>query len=182
MRFRITTTIAPVIDAGWLFLLAGIALIGSTILIPAADDLAKARWERERAKVWEARRQERIENYKSYLNALERAEPQLVQSLAASELNLIPEGKEILDGMSPIQADSTTIFAALEPKDIKWADRPLPESLLYSWTTDDRKRLWLIVGGAVCCLIGLLPSGPERRQDDAARNNVQEEEGEDGDQ
>lgn len=175
MQFRITTPVAPVIDPGWLFLLAGIVLIGSTILIPAADDLAKAQWERERAEVWEARRQERIENYKTYLGALERAEPQLVQSLASSELNLLPEGKEPLPDMPDSGADSATIFGALEPKDIVWAERPLPESLLYAWTTDDKKRLWLIVAGAVCCLVGLLPSGPERREDEA---RAEEREGE----
>ncbi|MBX3318102.1 MAG: hypothetical protein KF902_14695 [Phycisphaeraceae bacterium] len=168
MRFRITTTVAPILDPGWLFLLAGVTIIGATMLIPAADDLAEARWQRERALTQERRRQERLENYQRYLDALERGNPRLALSLAASELNMIPVDRDPLPGMPRGMADSATIFNALEPPPIIWAERPLPDSILYRWTTNDAKRLWLIAGGALACFCGLLPASRPRRELDAS--------------
>lgn len=173
MRFRITTTVAPIVDPGWLFLLAGIAVLAATILIPATDDLAQARWERERALAQEQRRRDRIANYTRYLDALERADRQLVLSLASSELNLIPKDRDPLPGMPRGQADSATIFASLEPPPLRWADRPVPDSLLYRWTTDDRRRLWLIAGGALSCLMGLLPPTRSHAPGHAERSQPQ---------
>lgn len=167
MRFRITTSTAPILDPGWLFLAAGVIIMGATIVIPAQDNLAEARWQRERALTQERRRQERIENYERYLKALDAGDEQLALSLAATELNLIPEDREPLPGMPRGQADSATIFSALEPPPIHWNERPVPDSILYRWTTDDRRRLWLIAGGALACLLGLLP--PARPRDRSER-------------
>lgn len=157
MRFRITTTIAPILDPGWLFLLAGVTIIGATVLIPAADELAEARWQRERSLTQERRRDERLQNYQQYLDALESNNQLLALSLAASELNLIPTDRDPLPGLSRGMPDSATIFNALEPTPIVWTERPLPDSILYRWSTDDAKRLWLIAGGALACFFGLLP-------------------------
>jgi len=165
VRFRITTSTAPILDPGWLFLAAGVIIMGATIVIPAQDNLAEARWQRERALAQERRRQERIENYERYLKALDAGDEQLVLSLAATELNLIPADREPLPGMPRPQPDSATIFSALEPPVIHWNERPRPDSILYRWTTDDRKRLWLIAGGALACLLGLLPPARPRQED-----------------
>lgn len=164
MRFRITTTIAPILDPGWLFLIAGVVIMGATIVIPATDSLAEARWQRERALTQERRRHERIENYERYLHALDAGDEQLALSLAASELNLIPEDREPLPGLPRGEPDSATIFSALEPTAIRWNERPVPDSILYRWTTDDRRRLWLIAGGALACLLGLLPPARPRER------------------
>jgi hypothetical protein len=157
VRFRITTTIAPILDPGWLFLLAGVTIIGATVLIPAVDDLAEARWQRERALTQERRREDRLQNYQRYLDALQSGNQQLALSLAASELNLIPADRDPLPGLSRGVSDSATIFNALEPAPIIWAERPRPDSILFRWTTDDAKRMWLIAGGAIACFCGLLP-------------------------
>lgn len=164
MRFRITTTIAPILDPGWLFVLAGVTIIGATVLIPAVDDLAEARWQRERALTQERRREERLQNYQRYLDALQSGNQQLALSLAASELNLIPADRDPLPGLSRGLSDSATIFNALEPAPIIWAERPRPDSILYRWTTDDAKRMWLIAGGAIACFCGLLPPSRPRHE------------------
>ncbi len=170
MRFRITTTIAPILDPGWLFLLAGVTIIGATVLIPATDELAEARWQRERSLTQERRREQRLQSYQQYLDALDSNNQLLALSLAASELNLIPTDRDPLPGLSRGIPDSATIFNALEPTPIVWTERPLPDSILYRWTTDDAKRLWLIAGGALACFFGLLPPSRSRQEVGQALN------------
>lgn len=150
-------------DPGWLFLIAGIAVLGTTILIPAFDELNEVRWQRDRALAIEQNRLERLERYHSYLDALKRQEPSLVLSLAASQLNQIPEGRQlILEPPDPASA-SASVFGPLEPGQVEFPPRVRAGSLLERMTTDDHKRPWLIAAGVLCLLFGLLPKagGPE---------------------
>jgi len=145
------------IDPGWLFLLSGLALLGATVLIPAAEDLDKARWQRDRALLVEAHRLERLTRYDEYLAALDTREPALVLSLAASQLNQIPADRAPIPGRALSAGSSASVFPGLEPAPLKLPQRLRMGSLLERWTTDNRTRLWLIAGGAACVLIGLLP-------------------------
>lgn len=166
-----TTERRPSVDAGWLFLIAGVAVIGAVVLIPAADDLAEAKWKRDRAALVEGHRQDRLDNYGEYLGAVERGEPSLVRSLAAVQLNQIPADRKPVAGLTddpasgrvgntPGTADAS-VFPALEPPDLKVQPRVRPDSALSKLIENERTRTWLIAGGAVCILIGLLP--PARR-------------------
>lgn len=145
------------IDPGWLFLIAGMAALGATILIPAADDLDEARWLRNRALAVEAHRQQRLSSYAEYLAALESRDPSLVLSLAASQLNEIPEGKAALPGFEQPMTSSASVFPALEPPALKLPARGTARSTLAKLAMGEKSRLWMIAGGAMCVLIGLLP-------------------------
>ena len=157
---------APIamLDPGWLYLLAGMALLAATILLPALDDLEDVRIERDRMTAIERHRAERIGRYRDYLDALEREEPALVMALAASQLNLIPQGRTIAlqtpDLLSAPQRAS--VFPALEPSPLVLPERRRAGSLLERLTGADSTRPWLIAGGAVCLLMGLLPRGDLR--------------------
>jgi len=154
---RSRTNAAAFLDAGWLFLLAGIAIIGATVLIPAADDLSYAQWLRDRALAVEQHRLDRLARYEEYLAAIEQRQPALIQSLAASQLNQIPANQAIIPG-ARVDADAdASVFPALEPPALRLPERQIVDSTLQRWTTDDRYRTWLIIGGAGCILIGLLP-------------------------
>jgi hypothetical protein len=152
------------LDPGWCYLLAGMALVAATILIPAMDDLEDVRIERDRLMAVERNRGERIGRYRDYLDALEREEPSLVMALAASQLNLIPQGRTIAlqtpDLLSAPQRAS--IFPALEPSPLVLPRRRSTGSLLEQLTGSDMTRPWLIAGGALCLLLGLLPRGDLR--------------------
>ena len=37
------------IDPGWLFILAGMGVLAAVVLIPASENLQRARWQRDRA-------------------------------------------------------------------------------------------------------------------------------------
>jgi hypothetical protein len=158
----VDTPRAPIsyLDPGWLYLLGGLGLLAATVLIPAMDDLAEARLQRERALAIERHQHTRVGHYQGYLGALEREEPSLVLALAASQLNQIPSNRSlVLEGPDTMSTSRATaaIFAALEPPALALPERTRPPSILQRWTTGDGSRTWLIAGGAVCLLLGLLP-------------------------
>jgi hypothetical protein len=148
------------LDPGWLYLLAGLALLAATVLIPAMDDLEDVRIERDRMMAIERHRGERITRYRDYLDALQRQEPSLVMALAASQLNLIPQGRTIALQTPDLLAApqrAGLIFASLEPPGLRLPERRSTGSLLERLSGSDFIRPWLIAGGALCLLLGLLP-------------------------
>ncbi|MBX9737384.1 MAG: hypothetical protein K2X32_10710, partial [Phycisphaerales bacterium] len=64
----------PLIDAGWLFLISGVALISFTVIIPAYNDLQDARFYRERMRLAEDHRELRLSRYQESQSALNRAD------------------------------------------------------------------------------------------------------------
>ena len=152
----------PLLDAGWLFLLAGLALLIATVLIPAQRDVAKARHSLTQAKAIEDNRLERMRRYQEYLDALKRGDEATVRALAAVQLNQAPEGTALLTQTGELGTRSASVFPSLEPPPVEarsWRENP---SLLEKWATDDRARLWLIAGGGFLVLIGLLPPARPR--------------------
>lgn len=148
------------IDPGWLFLLAGMGILAATVLIPAGEDLAAARFQRDRALVIEAHRMDRLARYEEYLAALDSHQPSLVLSLAASQLNQIPEGRAPIAGAKgALGANSdVSVFPSLEPPPLTLPTRHKTESTLERLATNDHTRLWLIAAGAASVLIGLFPA------------------------
>ncbi len=150
------------VDPGWLFLLAGLALLGATVLVPASSDVTAVRFQRERALAIENHRLKRLSRYEEYLAALDTREPSLVLSLAASQLNEIPEGHAPIPGQAGRGTMGATsdasVFPSLEPAPLRLPEMHTSESMLDRWTSSSSGRLWLIVGGAASVLIGLLPA------------------------
>jgi hypothetical protein len=156
---------APVemIDPGWLFLLAGLAIVACSVLIPAIDELGDVRFQRDRAMKLEAHRVVRLENHERYLAALEREEPALVTSLAATQLNQIPAGRGLVLEPATIFSDPAGSIAAsplagLEPPALVLPEREKTDSYLQRLTTSNTTRPWVMAGGILCVLIGLLPA------------------------
>ncbi|MFN0010556.1 MAG: hypothetical protein ACKVS8_02810 [Phycisphaerales bacterium] len=152
----------PMLDAGWLFLLAGLALLVATVLIPAQRDVAKARFSLEQARAVEDNRLERMRRYQEYLDALNRGDEATVRALAAVQLNQASEGTALLMNTGELGGRNASVFPSLEPPPIKAAQWREDQSVLERWATDDRSRLWLIAAGAMCVLIGILPPARPR--------------------
>ncbi|MFG0291646.1 MAG: hypothetical protein ACF8MJ_00665 [Phycisphaerales bacterium JB050] len=150
------------IDAGWLFLLSGLAVMCAAVLIPAHDDLALTQYERDRARAIETWHASRVENYAKYLDALREGDETLVMSLAAMQLNLIPANSTPLVTSVRPQGRSASVFPDLEPTFVQPKPPEFYDSTLRRWATDGRSRLWMIAGGAMLVLFGLLP--PSRSQ------------------
>lgn len=148
----------PLLDPGWLFLLAGLALLSATVLIPAQDDLEHARWLRARAAAVEQHRIDRITRYEEFLAALDEGKPSLILALAANQLNQVPADRAPIPGLTFNPTSSASPFPSLEPPPVRLPERTKPTSMLYRWSTSDSARVWLLVAGATCVLIGLLPA------------------------
>lgn len=145
------------VDAGWLFLIAGTALISATLLIAAADDLSAANFQRRRALAAEAVHQERLERHAAFLDAVSRGDESVVRTLAATQLRMTASGREPLSLAGPTRVDAS-VFPGLEPPPVEpIGTRARPNSLLGRWATGERSRLWLLAAGASMVFIGLLP-------------------------
>lgn len=151
----------PSIDAGWLLLLSGVALLAAALLIPAADELGEARWQRDRTIALERAHLERLDRHKTYLDALQSDDPALARALATSQLNLVPEDRAALDLINPAQANAD-VFGALEPEAPVLPTRSTLDSTLSRLALGPTSRLWLIAIGALLTLVGLLPPSAER--------------------
>lgn len=160
-------------DPGWLFLGAGLALLAATVLIPARDDLQQAELVLARASAERTHAAQRLSNYAEFLEALRREDEDLMLQLAAKHLNLAPRDRSTILGVgTPIGGDGIIdTYGALEPPPPPEFVRVTPDSMLYRWSTDDRSRLWLLAGGSLLTLIGLLPAS----SGGAARRRVTDE-------
>lgn len=167
MRHRSRPILLRCPDPGWLFLIAGLALIGSAVIIPASEALNEARYARDRALVTETHRVARLEKHRAYLSALDERQPALIAQLKAIQLNQYPEGMRPLGELDIDQGlASASVFGMLEPAVPEMPAQPshrTERSRLAELATGDPSRLWLIAGGGVCLLLGVLPPSRKRR-------------------
>ncbi|MFG0331606.1 MAG: hypothetical protein ACF8PN_17095 [Phycisphaerales bacterium] len=157
MRTRSRRTDRGRIDSGWLFLLAGAALLVAVTLIPPGDDLAVLRHRRDEMQVREQEFVARLEAYSTFLDAIEEEDPDLIRRLALAQLNLVPEDETpmALLGAAPDASVERWISATLpEPATVE----PIHfrETWLRRFSTGT-ERLWTMAVGASLVFIGLLP-------------------------
>ncbi|HZW06346.1 MAG TPA: hypothetical protein VFF65_04415 [Phycisphaerales bacterium] len=151
----------PLLDAGWLLLIPGIALVGFTLIVPAIDDLDAARFYRDRLSLVEQHRDQRIGHYTQYLQAVQSGDPQTIRSLAAVSLNKVPESDEGMALMVPagdIARKSASVFEALEPPAPALPQRQKDFSTLERLSRDPKSRVWLLIAGATLIFLGILPA------------------------
>ena len=142
------------IDPGWLFTLAGLAVMVAAALLPAERDLHDLRQQLAAIEFREARNSERIAAYDRFLKDLAGKDPVLLRRLAASQLNLMPEGEEPLLMATSIEHTVSDWIEATVPEEAFEAAPP-PDTLLTRLADGDR-RLWLMGGGAMVVFLGLV--------------------------
>ncbi len=145
------------LDAGWLYLLAGAALVSSMVLIGPADDLAQLRHRRDRLAGLESDAISRLQAYETFLEALDDADPMLVRRLAAAQLNLIPENVKPI-GLIGVELDAHVddwILEALPPPTV--VDPPQVKDSWLRRLATGPTRLWTMLAGMLLIFIGLLP-------------------------
>jgi hypothetical protein len=154
--------LAP-IDPGYLFLIAGLALLAAAVLIPAQGDLADARWRRDTALAHEHTHRERLERYEHYLDALDRQNPAVLESLAATQLNILPDRAKPIAATRLASDQTASIFRELEPPPTVVPPRDEHRSTLAGLVTDRDARLWVIAFAAICVLYSVLPRAARPR-------------------
>lgn len=152
-----TTPPALRLHPGWPFLLAGLALVCAVLIVSAQQDVEEARHLRDRALAVEKHREARMLRYKEFLAAIDDRQPALVESLAGSQLNMIPAQRAAIPGTVHDHAADASIFPALEPEPLRMPEMKRADSTLARLTRSDSTRLWLLAGATVLILVGLLP-------------------------
>lgn len=146
-------------DPGWLFLVGGLVLIASAVLVPASYDLWVMRAQQQQLVAQEQENYNRLQAYERFNTELKGHDPQLVRRLVASQLNRIPKGeKALLLAGTANQTPLQWVDASVKP--VVPQVSPFPDSLL-SRLTLGRKALWVAGAGVMCVFLGLLV-GPIR--------------------
>lgn len=147
-------------DPGWLFLVAGVALIVCAAVIPEAEKVHSMRNQLQAIRFAEQHNFARMSACSRFLDDLKAGDQGLVRRLAASQLNLMPRGETALLIATSIDATpSDWIEASVIPP--SYEAEPYPDTLLARWTLGPQ-RLWVIASGAFCIFLGLI-FGPMAR-------------------
>lgn len=149
--------VPPLFDAGWLLLVPGIVIVALMVLLPAVEDLERARFYRDRARLAEQHAQARLANHDEYLAALKRGDEGVIRSLAATQLNKAPAGMQLLRPEGEISTESAAIYDRLEPPALVLNEYRRSYSTLEKLALGERTRLWGIGLGALLIFAGLLP-------------------------
>ncbi len=141
-------------DPGWLFLVAGVALVVSAALIPEAEKVHAMRTQLAAIQAGERHNFARMQACSTFLDDLKAGDHGLVRRLAASQLNLMPRGETaLLIATSIDTTPSDWIEASVPPPEFQEGD--YPDTLLSRWTLGPQ-RLWVIAGGVFAIFLGLI--------------------------
>jgi hypothetical protein len=150
------------IDPGWLFVIAGMAMCAAVLLIPAHRNLDALHRQLDELHAQEAELTSRLSAHAAFLEELDRGRPSLVRRLAAEQLNLIPAGDEPL---TLVRTPDATIWRWIDGRVASnriTATDP-PQSVL-SRIANGPARLWVLGGSVFCVFMGLMmtPGGRNR--------------------
>jgi len=175
-----TSTPTPLFrfDPGWPFVIAGLALIVSAVLIPAQRDLHELEQKRSIQQANETRAQEQLLAYQQFLADIERDDPRLLERLVRAQLNKMPKGERPLLLMG--SADDTVPQWIEASVDVPVPEMvPYPDTLLSRLATGPR-RLWVLATGAFLVFMGVMfapttltSRRPVRRPDGAPQGATQ---------
>jgi len=165
------------LDPGWLFVLAGLALVLTAAVIPSGRERRALEAQATELKRQEAANFAVLGAYAQFVQELEDRDPALLRRLAAAQLNMIPKGEtpvlmaSTVNASVPEWVESTVEIPTSESE-------PIPDTLLARWTEGSR-RLWAIGAGAFMVFVGLLlspiaatrraPEAPETAEEEAER-------------
>jgi len=141
-------------DPGWLFTLAGLAVMVASALLPAERDLHELRQQLAALEFREAYNTQRLQAYDRFMKDLTARDPALLRRLAASQLNLMPDDVEPLLMATSIESTVSDWIEATVPQEA-FQPTPPPDTLL-TRLADGPRRLWLMGGGAVVVFLGLV--------------------------
>ena len=140
----------------WGFFISGIILIIAAAILPLNADLDWTRHQRNLALVAEQENAARNVSYQGMLAAIENKKPDTLRLLAQSNMGMIPTGHDAL--LVPGQRPDPMIFELLEPAPLTRPDFEPNYSRLENLVMIPKSRLWVIAGGILLVLIGILPA------------------------
>jgi len=160
-RVRAARPFGPL--AAWCFAAAGVGLLASVLVIDARVDLARARYERDRALAIEGVHAERLRRHAALLGALRSGDAGAVRAMRIHREGVLRSVTRPLG--VPLAPPDAVLASALEPDPPELPPEPVANSALARLATGRGTRLWAGLAGAVALLIGLLPTGGPARAD-----------------
>jgi len=143
-----------VVDPGWLFIIAGLMMIASAMLIPPQMQLHSLRQKVGSLRVQEHRSHERLRAYSDFLATLEEEDAVLLKRLVAAQLNLIPQSEvPLLVAASAAEPVTTWIESTVRVP--PHAASEFPRTRLVDLVTGP-DRQWVLGGACVCLFMGIL--------------------------
>ncbi len=142
------------IDAGWLYLAAGLVLCAAGVLLPAATGSEDLRVQLDQLEAAQAAASQRLAAYAEFVEALERDDPALLRRLAAAHLNIVPAGETpLLISSTASQTEREWIDALVPSVSVPQAR---PRTSMLALLSAGRARLWLLGGGILAVFVGLV--------------------------
>jgi hypothetical protein len=168
---RITKPLV-VIDPGWLFIIAGLAMIASAMLIPPHEQLHELREQVASLDTQEDRSHARLRAYSDFLSTLDEEDEVLLKRLVAAQLNLIPSNEvPVLVAASATEPVTTWIESTVREE--PHIPSEYPRTRLADLVTGP-DRQWVLGGSCICLFMGILlgPGWAARREPDNEENGV----------
>jgi hypothetical protein len=144
-------------DAGWLFLMAGLAMLAAIVLVPEQDELSVQASRLHRLQWEEGVQNEKMRRYAFALHLLHEADPELAERLIESRLRRVRVGRDVHLIADTVNAPISDWVDALGVAPAPEAFEPVP-TLLASMMGSGA-RLWLLGGATLSIFIGLVLGG-----------------------
>ena len=163
---------------GWLFMLAAMAIIGATLIVPQWLSCRDLAWRAEVMKAQTNRLEDLQGRYVAFLDALNAEDLKLYEQLAFSELRLKPEGKNFVmvrDGLSYVPISNghregnsieRQLTVSLDVVGEEVAPLEPINTRLGRMTTKKKSRMGLLIMGLGCLVLGLWPSEQVAEEND----------------
>lgn len=142
------------IDGGWIYVIAGLLVCTTGILIPAEQNLRDLKGQLLSIESREYQTSLHLAATSRVIDQLDAGEPALLRRLAASQLNIVPAASTpILRSSAPPLPLSEWVEATIRDKSSVTTTR---RRSLLTHLTSGRRRLWVFGVGVLCVFFGLL--------------------------
>ncbi len=142
------------LEAGWLYVAAGLAICAAGVMIPAQDDLAALKRQRDRLASGIDAGEARLAAHRGFIDHLVRRDPSLIRRLAASQLNMLPDGERAVLLASSRETTIDQWIDESVAQDRNPAERPRRSTLRRLATGPHR--IWLLGAGVLGVFVGLV--------------------------
>lgn len=149
-------SILMTISPSWLFLISGLILVSSVMLIPAWRDVQNLRQDRDSVAASAEMESRRLSASKGVLAAVEAGDDVVTSRLVSWQLNLLPEGDRAVARSSYEGGVLGWIDASVAP--VTQADRTIGITSLEALVSGSA-RLWILGIGGLMVFAGIIGSG-----------------------
>lgn len=141
-------------DPGWLFIAAGLSVCAAVMIIPAQSDLHGLRTQLEQLRDEETRAYARLKAHSDFMDQVDRADPALIRRLAATQLNMVPEGDTPVLLAASANVPVTHWIESAVKVDMR-PPKAAPDTML-SKLVNGPYRLWIFGCGIMAVFFGVL--------------------------